>query len=181
MNKLILPVAVVSCLVCSCDTATPNDYFGRAVLNLNMFHGFAGSGMEGQLKLPSMKMADGGGKEAVPMTRKEVVDNKLLFAEDAYEKVKKLKESDDTREMLQASRAVYDYMLPVYRNEYRELAGLYDSGAPQEEIDALSRTIRENYAEGFQSRMEAVVNAAKPYAERHGLKVNWDVRTSPGG
>lgn len=180
MNKHLLPLITLSCLVSSCDPATPNDYFGRAVLNMNMFHDFAGTRMEGELRQPSMKLADGGGKEIVQMTRKEVVDNKIEFAEASYGKVKKLKETDDTREMLQASKAVYEYILPVYRNEYQELAKLHDNKAPQSEIDALSRVIREKYADGFRSRMGAVVAAGKPYAERHGLKVQWDVRTSPG-
>lgn len=179
MHRYFLPLAAVSCLVCSCDTATPGDYFGRAVLNLNMFHGFAGRGMENQLKNPSMKLAEGGGKEVVQMSRKEVVDNKVVFAEDAYGKVQKLRESDETREMIRASKAVYEFILPVYRDEYQELARLYDSGASQEEIDALSQAIREKYEEGFQSRMNAVVAAAKPYADRQGLKVKWDAGVSP--
>jgi hypothetical protein len=179
MNKHVLPLITLSCLVASCDPATPNDYFGRAVLNLNMFHDFAGARMDGELKQPSMRLADGGGKEVVQMTRKEVVDDKVEFAEASYEKVRKLKETEETREMLQASKAVYEYILPVYRNEYRELAKLYDNKAPQTEIDVLSGNIRQKYADGFRTRMDAVVTAAKPYAERHGLKVQWDVRTSP--
>ncbi len=179
MNRNLLPLVALSCLVASCEQVTPNDYFGRAVLNLNMFHGFAGTRMESELKQPSMKLADVGGKEVVQMTRKEVVDGKIQFAEDAYEKVKKLRETDDAREILNASKAVYEYILPVYRNEYQELAKLYDSKASQSEIDALSQTIRGKYGEGFQTRMDAVVAAGKPYAERHGLKVQWDVGTSP--
>ena len=180
MNKRLLPLVTLSCLVASCDPAGPSDYFDRAVLNLNMFHDFAGTRMEGELKQPSMRLADGGGKDVVQMTRKEVVDDKIEFAEASYAKVKKLRETDETREMLQASKAVYEFILPVYRDEYQELAKLYDNKGSQTEIDALSRAIREKYADGFRTRVDAVVAAGKPYAERHGLKVQWDVRTSPG-
>ena len=180
MNKLLPPLIAISCLVSSCDTATPDQTFARAVLNLNTIHGFAGRAMEEQLKNPSVKLA-ANGKDTVTMTRKEVIDDKIAFAEDALGKVEKLKETDDSRDMLQASKAVYAFILPVLKTDYQELAGLYDSGKPQVEIDAKSGAIREKYAAGFQEKMDALVAAAKPYAERHNLKVQWDVRTSPGG
>ena len=179
MNKHLLPLAVISCLISSCETATPENYFDRAVLNCNLMHGFAGPGMERQLKEPSVKLAPGGGSQTVRMTRKEVVDGQLLSIEEAYGKVKKLKETDETRGMLQASRALYDYVLPVYRNEYQQLAKLYDSGAAANEIAALQQSIQAKYAPGFQSRMDALTAAAKPFAEHHGINVKWDVRTSP--
>jgi hypothetical protein len=136
--------------------------------------------MEEQLKNPSVKLAPNG-KDTVTMTRAEVVDDKIRSAEEAYEKVKKLRETDDAREMLNASEAVYEYILPVFRSEYRELASLYDGGADQSRIDALSQAIRDRHAQVFQEKMNALVAAAKPYAEKHGIKVEWDVRISPGG
>lgn len=179
MKKLLLPLVVCSCLVSSCETTTPQQYFDRAVLNGNLMHGFAGSGMERQLKEPSVKLVDPAGSEFVAMKRKEVIDNKLLSIEDAYVKVKKLKETEDTRELLQASRALYEYVLPVYRNEYRELARLYDEGAPANEIEALGHSIEEKYRAGFESRMGALRAVGEPFAARHGIQVRWDVGTSP--
>lgn len=179
MHKYCLPLAVLVCSVSSCESPTPNDYFGRTVLNLNFFRGFADGMMEGQLKQPSMKLSDGAGSEVVPMTRKEVVDDKIQFAEDSFGKVKRLKETDETRALIRASKAVYEYIIPVYRGEYQELARLYDTEAPQAEIDALSQSIREKYGAGYQQRMDAVLAAAKPYAEKNGLRVNWDVGGGP--
>lgn len=174
MNKLYVPLVALSCLVVSCDMTTPRNYFDRAVLNSNFLHGFAGNGgIERELKQPSIKLVDTAGSETAQMTRKEVVENKLAFVEDAYEKVKKLKETDDTRDMLQASRALYEYVLPVYRNEYQQLARLYDEGAPENEIEAFRKSIRDKYLTGFQTRMAALTSAGKPYADRHGIKVNW--------
>lgn len=179
MRKTLLPLVAISCLVSSCDFNRPDDYFGRAILNLNFFKDFAGPRMDGEMRQPSMKLVKVGGSEVVQMTRKEVVDDKIAFAESSYEKIKKLKESDDTRAMLEASKAIYDYIIPVYQNEYQELAKLYDQKAPQAEIDALSQQIREKYADGFQTRMAAATTAGKAYAEKHGLKVQWDVGGGP--
>lgn len=178
--KRIVPALVASCILSSCDTSTPDQVFGKAVLNFNMVHGFAGRAMEQQLKQPSVKLA-ANGKDTVAMTRKEVIDDKILFVEDAFGKVKKLKETDDSRDMLKASKDLYGFIIPVLKTDYQELAKLYDDGASQAEIDAKSRSISEKHGPVFQSKMDALIAAAKPYAERHGLKVQWDVRTSPGG
>ena len=181
MNKLLPSLVVLSCLVSSCETATPENYFDRAVLNCNLMHGFAGPGMERQLKDPSVKLAPGGGSQTVQMTRKEVVDGLIQSIEEAHAKVRKLKETDETRDMLKASHALYEYVLPVYRNEYQQLAKLYDEGATGSEILAFQLAIRTKYAAGFQSRMDALTMAAKPFAGKHGINVQWDVKTSPGG
>jgi len=181
MNRHLLPFTAIAacCLVVSCDSAPPESVFGRAVLNLNMFHGFAGPMMEGQIRQPSMTLGGADGKQVVQMTSKEVVDTKITFAEDSYEKVRNLKESEDSKAMIDASKALYEYIIPVYKNEYQALAALYDKKAPQAEIDAMSQSIRDKYAAGYEERTAAVIAAAKPYAEKHKLRVKWDVGASP--
>lgn len=179
MNQNLLVLPAVTCLVVSCEKATPRDYFDRAVLNCNLLHGFAGPGLERELQDPSVKLADASGTKTVPMTRKEVVDGRLQAAEEAYEKLGTLPETDETRALLKASLAVYDFVLPVYRAEYQQLARLYDGDAPAKEIATFQQGIRTKYQSGFDSRMEALTALAKAFAEKHAIKVQWDVRTSP--
>ena len=179
MNQIlrVFLSASCACLVTSCDRATPRDYFDRAMLNTNLISGFAGSGVKQQLKDPSVKLAEG--NHTVTMTRKEVVDGMIQSIDEAYGKLKKLKETDDSREMLRASAAVYEYVLPVYRNEYLRLAKLYDEHAGEKEIEALHQSISDQYLAGFKTRMDSLTAAAKPFADAHGIKVMWDVKTSP--
>ena len=168
----------LSLFLASCDPATPENYFDRAVLNCNIMHGFAGSGLRRKLESPSIKLLEDR-KSQAPMTRKEVIDGDIASLEASFAKVKKLRETDDTREMVQASRALYEYVLPVYQNEYRQLAKLYDEGAPREQIDARAQAIETKYRAGFAERFDRLTAAGKPFAERHGIKVNWGVSTAP--
>ena len=136
MSKItprLFSIALCLSLV-SCDTATPENYFDRAVLNCNLMHGFAGSGLRRELESPSVKLSETGNGETIPMKRKEVIGNAITSLEANFEKVKKLKETDDTRDILQASVALYEFVLPVYKTEYQQLARLYDEGAAREEI-----------------------------------------------
>lgn len=181
MKKSILLLTVIFCycLFTACNTATPEDYFDIAVLNSNMVHGFANSADQRELESPGVKMVDGSKDKFEPMKRKEVVDSKIQFMEESFEKVKDLKETEDTKDILQASIALYNYVLPVYKNEYQQLAKLYDDGAPKEQIESLQQSIEEKYYPKFEELYNGLATAGKPFAERHNIKVNWDIQTSP--
>ncbi len=176
---LFLLISFCSLLLSSCNTATPENYFDQAVLNTNMLIGFARNGFERQLEQPSVKLVEGTKDQTAPMKRKEVVDNQIHFVDERFTKIKNLKETDDTRDMLKASIAVYEYVVPVYKNEYAQLAKLYDENAPKEQIASFAKNINDKYAAGFEERLNTLINIAKPYAARHNINVKWDIKTSP--
>ena len=178
MTKIKPHLFVITLCLVSCEMPTPENYFDRAVLNTNLMHGFAGSGLRRKLESPSVKLSDDRKSEVV-MTRKEVIDNDIASIETNFAKVKKLKETDDARDILQASRALYEYVLPVYKTEYQQLARLYDEGAAREQIDSLGRAIETKYGPGFKKLSDQLTAAGKPFAARHGIKVNWGVSTEP--
>ena len=141
--------AACCCLLASCEQPTPHDYFARAVLNCNLIHGFAGKGMQSELDSPSVKLTDAKTGASAPMKRKEVIDDKIAFIEQSLEKVRKLRQTDDTKDIVQASIALHEYVLPVYRNEYLQLAKLYDDGAPKAQIETLASAIAAKYRPRF--------------------------------
>ena len=166
-------------LLSACNTATPENYFDRAVLNTNMMMGFAGNGFQRQLEQPSAKLVEGTKDQTAPMKRKEVVENQVQYLEESLAKIKNLKETAETKTMLTASVALYEYVLPVYKNEYLQLAKLYDENAPAAQITTLSQSIHDKYAAGFEERLTTLTNEGKIYAAKHKIPVNWGVKTSP--
>jgi len=166
-------------LLPACNTATPENYFDRAVLNCNMMMGFASDGQQRELDQPSVKLVEGTKDQTAPMKRKEVIEQKIAYLDEAYAKIKNLQETDDTKEMLHASIALYDYVLPVYKSEYTQLAKLYDEGASSQQIASFSKSISDKYFAGFEDRFNKLTAAGKPYAAKHNIKVNWGVKTSP--
>jgi hypothetical protein len=166
-------------LLASCEDASPRTCFDRAVLNCNMIADFASRGLVRELESPSVKLTDAKTAATAPMTRKEVIDAKIAFVEDSLAKVRKLRQTGDAKDIVQASIALHEYVLPVYRNEYQQLAKLHDDGAAKAEIDALAKSITAKYATGFATHYERLTTAGKAYATRHDIKVNWGIRTSP--
>lgn len=87
--------------------------------------------------------------------------------------MKSLKVTDDTKEMIDASIKLYEYIIPVYKNEYSELALLYDNSAPEEQIVKMTNSIHDNYFRGFTERYSKLISAGKTYAEKNSIKVHW--------
>lgn len=159
-------------LFTSCGTETPEKTFGIAVLNSNALSGFANNGMLRQIETPSEKLVEGS-SETVPMKSREIVNSKIDFAETSLKSIKDLKVTEDNKEIINASVALYEYVIPVYKNEYLQLAELYDTGAPKDKINIISESINNKYSSRYQELYKNLINSGKKYAEKHNIKVNW--------
>jgi len=159
-------------LFTECGQDTPEKIFNIAVLNSNFIVGFAGSGMERQLESPSVKL-DEGSNEPVTMKRIDVVNSKIEFAETNLKEIKGFNETDDTKEMLDASQALYEFVIPVYKTEYMQLAGLYDTDASKDRIESMSALIHDKYSSRYEEIYNKLIDIGKKYAEKHSIKVNW--------
>jgi hypothetical protein len=179
ISFFLLTTGIAVLLLSSCYTATRENYFDGAVLNCNMMMGFAHEGLQRELEQPTVKLVAGTRDQTAPMKRKEIIESKIHFLDEAFGKIKNLKKTDDTKDMLEASVALYDYVLPVYKTEYLQLAKLYDEGASRNQIRSFSKNISDKYFAGFEARFNKLAEAGKPYAARHNIKVNWDIKTSP--
>lgn len=166
-------------LFTGCSDSSPEHTFNTAVLSCNMIHDFATDGLLRQLESPSVRMVGSDPNNVAQMKRKEVIEDKIQQVTDYHNKVKQLKETADSKEMIGASRALYDYVLPVYKTEYMELARLYDEGSAKESIASYAQSIQDKYYPGFAERFDKVTAAGKLYAKEHNINVQWDVQTSP--
>lgn len=155
-----------------CGSETPEKTFGIAVLNSNALSGFANNGMLRQIETPSEKLVEGS-SETVPMKSREIVNSKIDFAETSLKSIKDLKVTEDNKEIINASVALYEYVIPVYKNEYLQLAELYDTGAPKDKINIISESINNKYSSRYQELYKNLINSGKKYAEKHNIKVNW--------
>ena len=170
MKKVSTIILLVSCILVSCSN-TPDEYFDIASLNCNLLFGFAGKGMEYELANPSVKLVDEKTLATAPMSRAEMMDAKLETVETNFEKLKGLSMNEEAKEMINASIALYEFVLPVYKNEYKQLAALYDNNSGVEQIASMEKSISEKYGEMFNKLYDTVLTTGLAYAEKHGIKV----------
>ena len=178
MKKIIAPLLAICWLLVSCNTATPREYFERAALNCNALYGLADYEIKRDLSMPNEKLVDEKTMKTEPMKRAEVVKDKLARVEEYYQNVKNLGSNPDADAMLKASITLYEFVIPVYKNEYTQLAKLYDENAPTEKIEALTKEINSKYAAKFEELYNNVITTGTSYAEKNGIEVR-QVNPSP--
>ena len=180
MKKIIVLLLIcgTAFFVQSCSNDTPQNYFSIATLNSNILYGFAGNSMQRELESPSVKLVDEKTMATAPMKRAEVVKDKIQFAESSYQKVKGLGSDADATAMVKASLTLYEFVLPVYKNEYAQLAAAYDEGAAADKIAAMEKNISNKYAAKFDELYNALHTAGMAYAVKHGIKVR-EVNPAP--
>jgi hypothetical protein len=178
MRNIITALLLASLTLSSCNNASPQDYFGQAALNCNLLYGFAGNELKRDLAQQQEKLVDASTMKMEKITRAEVVKEKLARVEENYAKVKLLGSNADANEMLKASTALYAFVIPVYKNEYTQLAALYDDNAPADKIAAASKNIADKYAAKFEELYNNVVKAGTAYAEKNDIEVR-QVNPSP--
>ncbi len=177
MNRFIFFLAALCILTSSCGHS-PREYFNQATLNCNLLYGFAGYELKRDLSTPSEKLVDASTMKMAPVSRAEVVKEKLARAEENYQKVKDLGSNAEADEMLKAAAALYEFVIPVYKNEYTQLAALYDASAPAEKIAATEKSITDKYAAAFEVLYNNVMKTGTAYAEKNGIEVR-QVNPSP--
>ncbi|HOZ77250.1 MAG TPA: hypothetical protein PLY34_04600 [Ferruginibacter sp.] len=178
MKNTLIALLIPCWLLVSCSSTTPRQYFERASLNCNLLYGFAGYELKRDLSLPSEKLVDANTMKMAPVSRAEVVKEKLARAEENYQKVKDLGSNEDADEMLKAAVMLYEFVIPVYKNEYTQLAALYDANAPAEKIAATEKSITDKYADTFERLYNNVMKTGTAYAEKNGIEVR-QVNPSP--
>lgn len=178
MKKTILPLLIL-CLLASSCSHSPKEYFDQAALNCNLLYGFAGAyELKRDLGTPQEKLVDEKTMKMAPITRAEVVNDKLSRVEENYNKVKSLGSNAEADAMLKASTALYEFVIPVYKNEYTQLAALYDANAPADKIAAAEKNITDKYAAKFEELYNNVITTGTAYAEKNGIEVR-QVNPSP--
>ncbi|SFE27291.1 hypothetical protein SAMN05518672_105123 [Chitinophaga sp. CF118] len=163
----------------ACNLVSPEMNFDIAVLNCNMITGISGDGLMNELESPSAKLAEGSKTQVVAMTRKETIDLKIHFIEENLKKLNKLIKTEDTKEMIQTSTSLNEYVLAIYKNEYSELAKMYDEGAPREQIQLKGQSIHDKYNTKFEELFEKLTTLGKAYAKKHNIAVKWGINSSP--
>src|SRR5687768_9838606 len=153
----------------ACTGSSPESTFNTAVLSCNTIYDFASEGLLRQLESPSVRMINGDKDNFAPMKRKDVIEDKIQSVTEYHNKLKQLKERADSKELIGASRALFDYVLPVYIKEHRELARLYDEGAAKDSIALYAQAIQDKYYPGFANLFDKMTAAGKLYAKKHNI------------
>lgn len=171
INSALLLTGSVLFTSCAVD---PQKFFDVVVLNSNNFREFGTARFgkrisETTVDYDTKNPAKKNGDEAV-----KYVELQTLILEQGLKKVQDMPDNESTKELKEEAIALYNYILPVYKNEYTAFAKLCDAKATKEEQDAILITIDQKYNPEFEHKFDVFLKKGKEFAEKHKLNVKWD-------
>jgi hypothetical protein len=166
---------LITSTLASCTMPISADkFFGIAVLNTNLINTFATPQAAKRIQDQTIEFEDMPSSKKKGDEARKNVETTVLTLEQALEKVKELPDSESTQEIKNEAVALYEYVLPVYKNEYMAYAKLCDAKGPQDQKDAIIQTINDKYAASFERMYSSFLVKGKAFADANNLNVNWD-------
>lgn len=150
-------------------------FFATAILNTNTINDFATPTLAKHIndettEFPDIPSSKKNGDEAT-----KLISNNILYMEKSLNDIKALNaNSDDRKAIKEKSIALYEFVIPVYKNEYTNYAKLCDSKADQKQKDALANSIEQKYAAAFEKMHTDLMETGKAFAVENNLNVDWN-------
>ncbi|WP_346236671.1 hypothetical protein ABDK00_014420 [Niabella insulamsoli] len=159
----------------SCQQAAPKKIIEVAVLNTNLVTGFFRPGFFTEL----MELKE---KNSIPVYRDGKTEMNGTAVEyvkattvdritESLAKVTALKESEETRPLIRASKDLLEFGKNIFETDYANVAKLIDEEKPRAEIDAAISKIFETHDETMALKTKALDAVAVPYAKKHGIEL----------
>lgn len=154
----------------SCQSESPQQFFDQAILNTNLLGDFDpirfGKSLEETANASSEQQP---GTEA-----QQIVAIKIQTIERALEKISALDDSDANRKAIkEASIALFETALPVYKNEYKQYAKLCDERSMSADKEKLLKKVEDSDLPKIEQLKETIYQKGKIFAEKNNLNVHW--------
>ncbi|AMR31658.1 hypothetical protein A0256_09595 [Mucilaginibacter sp. PAMC 26640] len=174
-SKFSLALLLTCSLLMQSCSEPADKFFDVAVLNTNTIVDFGTPKLAKHINDETTEFPD------IPSSKKKgdeasiYVKNNILFMEKALKDIKALTANDDHRKAIkEQSVALYEFVIPVYQNEYTAYAKLCDAKASQAQKDEIIRSIEEKYSAQFEKHYAALLSKGKAFAKDNNLNVTWN-------
>jgi hypothetical protein len=134
-NSIILLVLIVtSIFLTSCTNLSPEKTFEVAALNSNLLSRFGSKDINFKLE-SEPQIYDETQKKMIPSSYYDYFKFDITNLETQFKKIKEIKEDDDNRELLQASKDLFSYAITKEKEGYLPIAKMKDEKASPEQIE----------------------------------------------
>jgi len=176
-NRLtIFFLVFIAITIQSCSNDTPESYFGKTTLNVNKYSSLGAIDFQRMAESHDQnglyaKVND----DFVPSDSFEahIKTYKVFNIETDIEKIKKLKPTEETKEMINASLEVFNFVKSKYKTDYIKIAKLIDDKVDKEKVDIAIQNFEEQNLGEFDKKLKILYDIAMPYAKKNGMKVEF--------
>lgn len=149
-------------------------FFGTAILNTNSISDFATPTLAKHINDETTEFPD------IPSSKKKgdeagkLVQNNIMYMEKSLSDIKSMNANSEDRKVIkEKSIALYEFVIPVYKNEYTNYAKLCDTKADQAKKDELANAIEQKYGAKFEQMYTDLMETGKVFAAENKLDVSW--------
>lgn len=175
LTRFSAPILIAAFAISVQSCAEPADkFFATAILNTNTISDFGTPILAKHINDETVEFPD------IPSSKKngdeagKLISNNILYMEKSLNDIKALSAtSHDRKAIKEKSIALYEFVIPVYKNEYTNYAKLCDSKADQAQKDALANSIEQKYAAKFEKMYIDLMETGKAFADENKLNVDW--------
>ena len=177
MKIKIVILVLVAFIIQSCEiNNTPENYFDRAVLNTNLVVNIGSTDLNSMVLQKENKSLMGSvdGKFIAQESAELYITSwQIVDIENKIKSIEELKPTEETKEMIDRSLKLFNFVLERYKTEYVAIAKLLDNGAPKSEIEAAITDFDAKYITKFEELHNSVLEVGIPYAEANGIQVSY--------
>ncbi len=173
----VLGIITLLLLFVSCQKETPQKVIEKTVLKANLLMANYGIGYFEQLKELQkneyLTYYDSDGEEYAATYSQYLHKVTIPDLEKSLREIQRLAVNEDSKELISTSVALFEFCIDFYKQDYAEIAYMYDEGKTQQEINQLLREFKAKSLEEFKEKNRTLEEAAKIYAEKKGVNLKF--------
>ena len=175
-NLKILSLFLVVIILHSCTVDKPQSYFGKTTLNVNKYATFGAQDLLDMIesqKHTGLYAEINGEFILSDNLEAHIKTYKLVGIEKDIEAVKNLSPTEDTKEMINASLAVFNFIKSKYETDYLKITKMVNEKIDITIINKAIREFEEKNKPILNKKIETLYNIALPYAKANGIEVSF--------
>lgn len=164
--RAMLLLCCITVMACKMP-ASPEKYFDTAALNANAVSHFGSDYFITALGYGKRPASTGPGVSQY--TYEQQIGFAIQRVEGYLKNVDGLMSTKDTKDLLDASKDLFQFTLESYRTDHLPVAKMIDRKAPEEEISKAMEAMDKKSYEIFLTKYEKLYNIGTRYAKEHNI------------
>lgn len=172
-NSVLLLVLIAASIVAtSCTNLSPEKIFEITALNSNLLSRFGSKEINYNLG-SEPQVYDESQKKMIPSSYYDYFKFNITNLETRLERIKEIKEDEDNKELIQASKDLFTYAVEKQKEGYLPIAKMKDEKASPEKIQKAIADFDTSTQNDIDIKFVKLMNVAKVYAEKHNINAKF--------
>jgi hypothetical protein len=172
--NLFLVIIAGSLISTSCSNLSPEKTFDIAVLNSNLLSRFGGKEISSKLE-SEPQVYDENQKKMIPSSYYDTFKYDISNLEIQLKRINEITEDDDNKEMLEASKDLFSYVISKQKEGYLPIAKMKDEKASPEQIEKAIADFDAATQTEAVSKFAKLMATGKAYAEKHHIDAKFGI------